>query len=454
MENQALIENWEKIKESIKIEHKLSEISYKTWISPLNLYGVEDDTVIILIPSGPAQSVKYIDSKFNLPFKVAISEFLQEEYDIKFILENDVNKYINEFNENKVLYEKANINHRYSFDTFVVGDNNILARNAALAVADAPGEIYNPLFIYGGVGLGKTHLMHSIAHHIIDNTPDANVLYVTSEAFTNEVVEAIRIGNNSPTAMKNLREKYRNVDVLLIDDIQFIIGKESTQIEFFNTFNHLHELKKQIVISSDKPPKDMEFLEERFRSRFNMGLTADIQSPAYETRLAILKNRLEIDGYSIDDNILTYIAENVTTNIRDLEGSLNKIIAYSKLQNLPIDIEMAKKALSDIITQKAPKTITPEYIIDIVCEHFNLSKEEITSKKRNNELVVPRQIIMYLCRKLTPDSSTRIASLLKRDHTTILHGETKIIDDMKFDTSLKNTVEVLLKKMNVNNIDL
>ncbi len=443
--------NWDRIKESVRREHDLTRISYETWIEPLKIYGIKDNNITILVPSDQAKSLSYISNKYYLPFKVAVSEYFGETCDVEFILESDIESNKTKKNSiNNVKYENANLNSKYTFDTFVVGENNKFAHAAALAVAESPGQIYNPLFIYGGVGLGKTHLMHSIAHFIIDNDKESKVLYVTSETFTNEVIEAIRMGKDTAAAMKKFREKYRNVDVLLIDDIQFIIGKDSTQEEFFHTFNHLYEEKKQIVISSDKPPKDMDVLDERYRSRFGCGLIADIQSPNYETRMAILKNKLDTDGYDINNEIINYIAENVTTNIRDLEGALNKIIAYSRLENKRIDMEIAQKALKDVISPDEDKPITPEYIIDVVCDHFSLTKDEIMSNRRNNEIVIPRQIIMYLCIKYTSFPSTRIGKLLKRDHSTILHGVEKIESDIKFDEDTRKNIEALKKKLNIN----
>ena len=262
-------------------------------------------------------------------------------------------------------------------------------------------------FLYGGVGLGKTHLMHSIGHYILDNNPSSRVIYTTGEQFTNELIEYIRIGNNTPNAMVQFREKYRNVDVLLIDDIQFIIGKERTQEEFFNTFNKLQMDNKQIVISSDKPPKDMEVLEDRLKSRFSMGLIIDIQTPDYETRVAILQKKLETDGHTINSEVINYIAKNVNSNIRELEGSLNKVIAYSNLEKREITIELAEKVLKDIISPNSPVEITPQYIIDVVCEHFNIKQSDIMTKSRKEEIVIPRQIIMYLCTEYTNVSSTK-----------------------------------------------
>ncbi len=449
------IEKWNEIKESLRKEHDLSDISYNTWIIPLKLYSVEDNVVTILIPSNQEHSLTYISNKYSLPFKVAIAETIKEVYEVEFVLEKDIltgskNRNIKS-SKNNAIYEKANLYTKYTFDTFVVGGNNRFAHSAALAVAESPGDIYNPLFLYGGVGLGKTHLMHSIAHFIIENNPNTKVLYVTSEQFTNEVIEAIRVGNNSPTAMSKFRNKYRNVDVLLLDDVQFIIGKESTQEEFFHTFNQLHGEKKQIILSSDRPPKDMETLEERLRSRFEWGLIADIQSPDYETRMAILQKKEELDGYEIDEKVIQYIANNVKSNIRELEGALNKLIAFSNLEKRDINLELAEEALKDIIYPNIIKKITPEFIIEVVSEHFNILPSDITSKKRNSEIVIPRQIFMYLCRELTDSTFTNIGKILgKKDHTTVMYGSEKITREIEINSTLKNTVETIIKKINPN----
>ena len=342
--------------------------------------------------------------------------------------------------------QNAILKPRYTFDTFVVGANNALAHAASLAVAESPGEIYNPLFIYGGVGLGKTHLMHSIAHFILKNNPKAKILYVTSEKFTNELIDAIRNKNNISTT--EFREKYRNNDVLLIDDIQFIIGKESTQEEFFHTFNALHEAKKQIIISSDKPPKEIETLEERLRSRFEWGLTVDIQSPDYETRMAILRKKEELEGYNIDNEVIKYIATHIKSNIRELEGALTKIVALSKLNKKEITLELAEEALKDLISPNAVREITPELIINVVADHYKIQPSDITSSKRNKEVVYPRQIVMYLCRHMTNTSLQAIGKELGgKDHTTIIHGADKITAELVDNEALANTIEILKKKI-------
>ena len=442
-------ENWDLIKETLRTEYDLSDISYKTWVKPLTFHSVKDDVVTIMIPSDQAHALKYISSKYKSYFQVTISEMMDHTYDISFILESDVNDEMMTppgavYNIN---YENAHLNPKYRFDTFVVGNNNKFAHSASLAVAESPGEAYNPLYLYGGAGLGKTHLMHSIGHFILDQNPDKKVLYVTSEQFTNEVIESIRSGNAAK--MNKFREKYRTVDVLLIDDVQFIIGKESTQEEFFHTFNVLHAAGKQIILSSDKPPKEMETLEERFRSRFEWGLIADIQPPDYETRMAILKKNAENCNKEINEDILDYIATNIKSNIRELEGAYNKVIAFSRLNKVEITLDNVKEALNDIISPNVSRQITPQLIISLVAEHFGITADDITSKRRNSEFVLPRQICMYLCRKLTDESLQNIGKALgKKDHTTVIHGIDKITDDMQVNEELKNKIDIITKKIN------
>lgn len=441
-------EKWDDIINYMLSEYGITEVSYKTWIKPLKVYNVQDHVITILINDeriGPF-SYDYIRNKYELLLKVSIEEIMNEPYEIKFVLASQLDS----LNRNTEVSDsgKKNVptflNPRYTFDTFVVGGNNEFARAAALAVAENPGEIYNPLFIYGGVGLGKTHLMHSIAHFVLNQNPNAKVLYVTSEKFTNELIDAIQ---KKTTAQ--FREKYRNIDILLIDDIQFIIGKESTQEEFFHTFNTLHEAKKQIIISSDRPPKEMLTLEDRLRSRFEHGLMADIQPPDYETRMAILKKKEELDGYSINEEVLKYIASNIKSNIRELEGALTKVVAFSRLKKRDLTLDLAKEALQDIISPNEKKIITPELIVDIVAEHFNISSSDIYSKDRSRVVSYPRQIVMYLCRRLTELSVTDIGKALgNRDHSTILHGCDKIESDIRKDPSLHNTIDVLIKKIN------
>lgn len=448
-------DRWNEIKEMIKVEYDLTDISFNNWVEPLQFYKVEDDIVTILIPSAQARLLKYIQKNYYFCFKATISELMNHEYDVVFIAEDDAiaekqdtsndNKQPKK-NMNNLKYESANLNNKYKFDTFVVGSNNKFAHSAALAVAESPGEAYNPLYIYGGAGLGKTHLMHSIGHFVLEQNQDKKVLYVTSEQFTNEVIESIRSGNAA--AMTKLRDKYRTVDVLLIDDVQFIIGKESTQEEFFHTFNVLHSAGKQIILSSDKPPKEMETLEERFRSRFEWGLIADIQPPDYETRMAILRKNAEMYDKEIDDEIIQYIATNIKSNIRELEGALNKVMANARLNKQELNLALAEDALKDVIYPDQIREISPSLIIDVVAEHFNISKEDITSKKRNSEYVIPRQIIMYLCRQMTDTTFQMIAAYLgKKDHTTVIHGVEKIEEKIRTDEDLRNKIETIQKKL-------
>ena len=373
-------EKWDQILLHIKEEHELTDVSFKTWLLPTEPYDVKGNTLQILVPD--IHFLGYIKRKYGFLLQITIEELTGIECELEFVTleqvgarqeEADKSQLINRALEvNRQVIQNANLNPRYTFDSFVVGANNNLAHAASLAVAESPGEIYNPLFIYGGVGLGKTHLMHSIGHFILKNNPQAKVLYVTSEKFTNELIDAIRNKNNISTT--EFREKYRNNDILLIDDIQFIIGKESTQEEFFHTFNSLYEAKKQIIISSDKPPKEIETLEERLRSRFEWGLTVDIQSPDYETRMAILRKKEELEGYNIDNEVIKYIATNVKSNIRELEGALTKIVALSKLNKQEITIELAEEALKDLISPNETKEVTPE---SVSYTHLDVYKRQL-----------------------------------------------------------------------------
>ena len=449
-----ILEKWDEILQTVKTEHDVSDISFDTWIKPLEVFGVEGNTLYILVPS-EQMTLSYISKKYYLPLKVAIAEIIGTEYEIQFILPEQTKNIRPSNNKGKKTPEpeaskRSNLNPNYTFDTFVVGSNNRFAQSASLAVAESPGEAYNPLYIYGGPGLGKTHLMHSIGHFILERNPNAKVLYVTSEEFTNEVIESIRSGNAS--AMNKLREKYRTIDVLMVDDVQFIIGKESTQEEFFHTFNHLHGLGKQIIISSDKHPSTMTTLEERLRSRFEMGLTVDIKTPTYETRMAILRKKEELDGlekYHIPDEVMQYIANNIKSNIRELEGALTKIVALSRLNKCDITLGLAEEALKDIISPNAQREVTPNLIIQIVSDHFGITPLDISSQKRTKEIVYPRQIVMYLCRNMTETPLQSIGRILGgRDHTTIIHGSEKIAADMNKDENLKNTIEILKKKIN------
>ena len=452
-------EKWDEIIHKLKIEYDILDVSFKTWIMPLEVCDIKEDVVFIKVPL--KAYIDIITKKYLLSLKVCIAEVIGQEYDVQLVAAEDFieesvseSSYNNKVNKNDI-FEQANLNPKYTFDTFVVGKNNNFAHAASLAVAESPGEIYNPLFLYGGVGLGKTHLMHSIAHFILERNPSKKILYVTSETFTNELIDALKSGKTSggnESAMTSFRDKYRNIDVLLVDDIQFIIGKESTQEEFFHTFNHLHSLGKHIIISSDKPPKDIETLEARLRTRFEWGLIADISSPDYETRMAILRKKEELDAlqrYHIPNEVMQYIATNVKSNIRELEGSLNKLIALHKLKKEDINITLAAEALKDIISPNESRQITPELIIDIVAEHYSITIQDLKSGKRSSNIAIPRQIAMYLCREMTDVPLKAIGSILGgRDHSTVSYGIEKVADDVKTDEALCNTIDIIKKKIN------
>ena len=452
-----LQEKWKDILLSIKEENNITDISYRTWLLPLEIYAVEDDVLYILFTTDSDQmSLNYIAKKYTLFLQVAIAELTGREYMLKFILPKDTasversgattsQQIALSGNDN---YRRSNLNARYTFDTFIVGGNNRFAQTASLSVAETPGESYNPLYIYGGPGLGKTHLMHAIGNFIFKENPNTKVLYVTSEEFVNEVIESLR-STNSTTQMSKLREKYRTVDVLMIDDIQFMIGKESTQEEFFHTFNTLHGAGKQIILTSDRPPKDMTTLEERIRTRFEMGLMADIGEPDYELRMAILRSKMEHDDVHFPDDVLDYIADNIRSNIREIEGALNKLIAYQNLQHVDITIEVAKKELQNIISPSQRKEITAQFIIEEVAEYYNLTMDQMISKDRKKTIARPRQIAMYLCREMISSPLGAIGTLLGgRDHATIIHGYNKIMEEMKTDSELRYDIETIKNKIN------
>lgn len=449
MSLQIIRDNWETILHRLRLEYDLTDVSYKTWIMKLTIVSLEGGTLVLHYP-GDNTAAAYVARKYATFFQVTIEEVTGIHCEVT--VTSSITPQAVPKTKPVVDYSlsaHANLNPRYTFDTFVVGNNNKMAHAASLAVAESPAEMYNPLFIYGGVGLGKTHLMHSIAHFILRRNPSAKVLYVTSEKFTTELIDAIRNKNNiTPTEFRN---KYRNIDVLLIDDIQFIANKESTQEEVFHTFNALYEEKKQIIFSSDRPPRAIPTLEERLRSRFEWGLTVDIGSPDYETRMAILRKKEEMEGYNIDHEVIQYIATNIVSNIRELEGALTKIVAMSRLTDREITVKLAEEALRDHISPNRVREVTPQLIIEIVSEHFNINPKDLTSEKRTKDIVFPRQIVMYLCRNMTSVPLQQIGKCLgKRDHTTIIHGHDKISAEMKTNENLRNTIEILKKKINPN----
>ena len=455
---EELKQKWDLIIQTLKEDYDITDMSFRTWIKPIQVYSVVGDKITLLIPENNNDSdgkglsynmrVGYIERKYLAAITLTIAEIMGREYDVTLMSSIDKEKIDKKQKQKDTSASKnnniQNLNPNYTFETFVIGNNNNLAHAASLAVAETPGEVYNPLFIYGGVGLGKTHLMQAIAHFIIKTKPELKVLYVTSETFTNELIDSVKNQKNS-----EFREKYRNIDVLLIDDIQFIIGKESTQEEFFHTFNALYQDRKQIVISSDRPPKEMETLSERLRTRFEMGLPVDIQIPTYETKMAILNKKAELGGYDIPYEVKDYVATHIKSSIRELEGALTKLSAFAKLSSNPITVEFAEEALKDLISPDSRREITPELIIDIVAEHFNIKSEDILSQKRSADIVYPRQIAMYLCRQMTTNTVQSLGKTFgNRDHTTILHGADKINKMVISDENTKSTIDILIKKIN------
>ena len=422
-----------KTKELLKTE--VTGISYSTWISNIEIFSVDDTTITIM-----AQNIVHkdmLESRYLSLLKNTFSFITHKNYDVKIICEEDMPK-----DEAPVIPtntpNSSNLNPKYTFNSFVVGNNNSFAHAAALAVAEAPATAYNPLFLYGGVGLGKTHLMHAIGNEILKNNKNASVLYVSSEKFTNQFINAIKDNKN-----EMFRNKYRNIDVLLIDDIQFIAGKERIQEEFFHTFNTLHDDGKQIIISSDRPPKDIQPLEDRLRTRFEWGLIADISNPDYETRMAILKKKAQLDNIIIDDDVLVNIATHIDTNIRELEGALNKLIAYSTLSNSPITIELSNKAISDVVSHHN-KVLSIEYIQEVCAKYFNVTVEDLKGSRRAADIAFARQVAMYFCRDVANLSTPKIGLAFgKRDHSTVMHGCNKIANEIKENTNTKLIVETV-----------
>lgn len=446
-------DNWDDILNILK-KRGVSSPVITAWLQPLKLYKIEDNVLYFLVDSDQ-RAIDFMKAKFlDMELLIAIQEYTNNTdfTSIKFILsedeaKQDTDSHSSSFQNNSVY--KQYLNPKYTFDSFIVGDNNRLAHATAVAVAEAPGEAYNPLFIYGGSGLGKTHLIQAVAHYTLDKNPDSKVLYVTSEKFTNELIDAIKTNNTS-----EFRRKYRELDVLLIDDIQFIIDKENTQEEFFHTFNTLREDKKQIILSSDRPPKELNGLPERLINRFESGVLADIGSPNYEIRMAILRKKSESEHLNIGDDILQFIANNITSNIRELEGALNKICVYKKITSNqePIDIAFAEEALKDMIKPDKIHEITPDLIIDTVCEHFHITLDQITSSNRSQNIAKPRMIVMYLCKTLLSNMTLKeIGSYLGgKNHTTVMHGYENIKEEIEKNESFKNTIDILIKKISSN----
>ena len=423
-----------KAKELLKDE--TTKISYETWIKNLEIQNADNGNIVLVASSSFQKEAIY--SRYHDLLTNTFNFITNKDCNVSIISKDEIeseDSTSSDFSSN-VGNSNPTLNPKYTFDTFVVGNNNRFAHAAALAVAEAPATSYNPLFLYGGVGLGKTHLMHAIGNAILRKNKNANILYVTSEKFTNQLINSIKDNSN-----EQFRNKHRNIDVLLIDDIQFIAGKERVQEEFFHTFNALHESGKQIILSSDRPPKEIQLLEDRLKSRFEWGLIADIQSPDYETRLAILRKKAQLDNINIDGEILSNIATKIDTNIRELEGTLNKLIAKASLTNSPITAEMAEKAINDIIAQQE-KVFSAEFVQETVAKYFNIDAKDLRGSKRNNEVAFPRQIAMYLCRKVAQMSLPQIGKDFgKRDHTTVMHACTKIEQEIKENLNTKLIVE-------------
>lgn len=436
-----LTDLWNKTLELLKTE--LTEISYNTWIHSIEPLSLTANAINLGVPDEFNKGI--LESRYLKLIKNAVKQLTYKEYAINILIpsQEDVKK--NSSDSNNISDDQviSVLNPKYTFDTFVVGNSNRFAHAASLAVAETPAKAYNPLFMYGGVGLGKTHLMQAIGHYIMTQNPSQKVLYVSSEKFTNELINAIKDDKN-----EEFRSKYRNIDVLMIDDIQFIGGKERTQEEFFHTFNALYESNKQIILSSDKPPKEIKTLEERLRSRFEWGLIADIQPPDLETRIAILRKKAQLEMLDVPNDIMVFIADNIASNIRELEGALNRVIAYASLTQSEISIDLASEALKDMLSNNKTKVIDCNSIKDIVSRYYNIRIEEFKSKKRNREISYPRQIAMYLCRELTDMSLPKIGDEFGgRDHTTVIHACEKISEDIETNSETRRAVSELKKNI-------
>ncbi|WP_440897373.1 chromosomal replication initiator protein DnaA [Amphibacillus sp. Q70] len=433
------------------VKEKVAGESFETWFKNTKANKISGDTLIVTAPNEFTRD--WLERTYTNLVSDAIFEVAGTRLKTVFVLPDDekkveekknkINRKPSVVNNENYHRSKTMLNDKYTFDSFVIGSGNRFAHAASLAVAEAPAKAYNPLFIYGGVGLGKTHLMHAIGHYIIKHNPDAKVVYLSSEKFTNEFINSIR-----DNKAENFRNKYRNVDILLVDDIQFLAGKEQTQEEFFHTFNTLHEESKQIIISSDRPPKEIPTLEDRLRSRFEWGLITDITPPDLETRIAILRKKAKADGLDIPNEVMLYIANQIDTNIRELEGALIRVVAYSSLINQDIDASLAAEALKDIIPSSRPKMITAATIQELVAEKYNIKLEEFAAKKRTRSVAFPRQIAMYLSRELTDLSLPKIGEEFGgRDHTTVLHAHEKISRLMTEDQLLNQEIEEIINQL-------
>lgn len=440
-------ELWNEVLEIVKED--TNQVSFNTWFKPLKIVAYKNNTIYLETAD---EFLKNTLKKRHYNFlKNAFNYVLKKDTELIFTVpgenidKEDVKKNVagNSGEDSDAINNGRKLNPKYRFDNFIIGNSNRFAHAASLAVAEAPSTAYNPLFLYGGVGLGKTHLMHAIGHYILDNNPDAYVLYVTSEKFTNDLINSIKDGTN-----EEFRNTYRRADVLLVDDIQFIAGKESTQEEFFHTFNALHEANKQIIVSSDNPPSEIPTLEDRLRSRFEWGLIADIQPPDYETRIAILRKKAEAENYNVPDDVIQYIAQNIQSNIRKLEGALIRIYAYASLTNKKeVTLDLAQEALKHLISNN--KKITLNDIKEVVANYYNISLEDLVSKKKTKNIAYPRQVAMYIARKLTDLSLPKLGEEFGgRDHSTVLHACNKVDEDMENSQEIKKNVDDLISMLN------
>ena len=422
--------SWDRVMQLI--HENLDGPSYNAWFKPLSLYAVTSDKIIIVGQN--AFNLQHMQNRYGTMLLSTIDMVFERRYTLEFYTQADIDRVADKLKE-------STLNDKYTFDNFVVGGSNSFAYAASLAVAEEPSEVYNPLFIYGGVGLGKTHLMNAIGNYITRMNPSANVLLMTSETITNELIEAIA---RKKTA--ELRNRLRNVDVLMVDDIQFLSKTKATQEEFFHTFNELHGSHKQIIISSDRPPKEIPEIEERLRSRFEWGLIVDIQKPDFETRVAILRQKADEEGIDVPNDVLEYIAQHVNSNIRELEGSLTSLDAHSHLMGTPITLDLARSALNHMVKAQEARRVTAELIIETVAEKYGITAGDITGKRRSREIATPRQVAMYICREMTDLSTTSIGRAFGgRDHTTVMHGCDKITETMREDIAFRRHVDELIK---------
>ena len=418
------------------IEEHMDMPSFNTWFKPLSLHAVTESKIIIVGEN--AFNLQHMQNRYGTMLLSTVDMVFKRRYELEFYTQAEIGRI------DRV--SSSEFNEKYTFESFVVGSSNSLAHAAALAVAQQPSDVYNPLFIYGGVGLGKTHLMNAVGNYVLRTNPSANVLLMTSEMITNQLIEGIARKNTS-----ELRNKLRSVDYLMVDDIQFLSKTKATQEEFFHTFNALYEKHKQIIISSDRPPKEIPEIEERLRSRFERGLIVDIQKPDFETRVAILKKNADAEDMDVPFEVLEYIARQVNSNIRELEGALTSLYAHSHLMGTPITLELAQSALNHLIKDRESRQVTPKRIIEIVADRYGVQPSDITGKRRSQDIAMPRQVAMYIGREMTDISTTGIGKAFgDRDHTTVLHGCDKIASSIEEDIELRHAIEELMRRIEDN----